>query len=69
MGVDNGQFALHVFTAALVTVYGLVGFIEGAQDFVLFLAVNADVFINWHEKIIPRCRGDPFGLSKAPSQS
>jgi hypothetical protein len=47
------QFAFHVLTTALITFEELVRFIERTQDFVFFLAVKANIFVDWHNAPFP----------------
>jgi hypothetical protein len=51
LGVEHGQLALYIFTSALVASDRLIGFVEGAQDFVFFLAVEANVFVDGHRNL------------------
>jgi hypothetical protein len=48
LGVENRQFALYVLAAAFVAGDRLVGFVDRAQDFVFFLAIKTNVFVDWH---------------------
>jgi hypothetical protein len=48
LGIEDGQLALYVLAAATVAGNGLVGFAEGAQDFIFFFAVETNVFVDWH---------------------
>ena len=48
LGVEDRQFALHMFAPAFVTFDILISLVKGAQDFVFFLAIEADVFVDWH---------------------
>lgn len=47
--IKHGQFALHIHAPALIAFDGLIGFIEGAQDFIFLLAIETNVFVNWHK--------------------
>jgi hypothetical protein len=51
LGIENRQFALHILAATGVASHGLIGFVEGAQDFIFFLAVETNVFIDWHRNL------------------
>jgi hypothetical protein len=48
LGVNHRQFAFYVLATALVAGKRFIGFIERAQDFVFFLTIETDVFVDWH---------------------
>jgi hypothetical protein len=48
LGVYHGQLALYVLATTPVAGDRLIGFAEGAQDFIFFFAVETNVFVNWH---------------------
>jgi hypothetical protein len=47
------QFAFYMIAATLVAFKELVRFVEGTQDFVFFLAVKANIFVDWHNAPFP----------------
>jgi hypothetical protein len=53
LGIDHRQFALYVLATTCVASNRFVGFAEGAQDFVFFLAVETNVFVDWHRNLPP----------------
>jgi hypothetical protein len=48
LGIKHRQLTLYMFAAAFVTSHRLVCFVEGTQDFVFFLAVETNIFVDWH---------------------
>jgi hypothetical protein len=48
LGVEDRQLALYILAAALVASNRLIGLVERAQDFMFFLAVEANIFIDRH---------------------
>jgi hypothetical protein len=48
LGINHGQLALYVLTAACVASDWLIRFAEGTQDFIFFFAVETNVFVDWH---------------------
>jgi hypothetical protein len=52
LGINHGQLALYVLSAACVAGDGLIGFAERTQDFIFFFAVKTNVFVDWHVDLL-----------------
>ena len=48
MGKGQRQFALYILAATFVTLDGLIGLVKGTQDFVFFLTIETNIFVDWH---------------------
>ena len=63
LGINHGQLALYVLTAACVASDWLIRFAEGTQDFIFFFAVETNVFVDWH-RYLPYLLYIDFSLRK-----
>jgi len=59
LGIEHGQLTFYILTAAFIAGYGFVGFVERAQDFVFFLAIETNVFVDWHMNLDFRAERRP----------